>query len=289
MRENFLDLSGKIDDATTQLLGTIADVAGSVRVPFFVVGATARDIILVHGYGLRTIRATLDIDLGVQVSEWQEYETLKEALISTGVFAASREHQRVIYRDMLQIDLVPFGPIAQPGNAFSWPPDNETQMNTLGFEEAYRSSITVRLRSNPVLEIRFASLAGLAAMKIISWSDNYPLRRKDAEDLSIIMETYLDAGNRDRLYKEENDLLETDDFDYVLAGSRLLGRDIGEILSPETRAAVLDILSRETGTQERYRLVEDMLTADRPLTASDDFDGRLQLVEALKAGILDKE
>ncbi|MDY6951686.1 MAG: nucleotidyl transferase AbiEii/AbiGii toxin family protein [Thermodesulfobacteriota bacterium] len=289
MRENFLDLSGKIDDATTQLLGTIADVAEYVRVPFFVVGATARDIILMHGYGLRTIRATRDIDLGVEVSEWQEYETLKEALLSTGVFAASMEHQRVTYRDMLQIDLVPFGPIAQPGNAFSWPSDKETQMNTLGFEEAYRSSMTIRLKSDPVLEIKFASLAGLAAMKIISWNDNYPFRRKDAEDLSIIMQTYLDAGNRDRLYEEEDDLLETDDFDYVLAGSRLLGRDIGEILSPETRAAVLEILGRETGTQERYRLVEDMLTADRPVTASDGFDGRLQLVEALKAGILDKE
>jgi len=48
------------------------------------------------------------------------------------------------------------------------------------------------------------------------------------------------------------------------------------------------MLSRETGTQERYRLVEDMLTADRPLSASDGFDGRLQLVEAFKASILDK-
>ncbi|MDY6953440.1 MAG: hypothetical protein SWE60_18165 [Thermodesulfobacteriota bacterium] len=51
---------------------------------------------------------------------------------------------------------------------------------------------------------------------------------------------------------------------------------------------VLGMISRETGTQERYRLVEDMLTADRPLAASDGFDGRLQLVEAFKASILDK-
>ncbi len=84
------------------------------------------------------------------------------------------------------------------------------------------------------------------------------------------------------------DVLETEDFDYVLAGSRLLGRDIGEILTPETRRAVLDVLSRETGTQERYKLVEDMLTVDRPVAPSDGFDGRLQLVEQLKAGILDK-
>ena len=71
MRENFLDLSGKIDDSIVQLLGTIADVAESVDIRFFVVGATARDIILMHGYGVHTIRATLDIDLGVEIS-WQD-------------------------------------------------------------------------------------------------------------------------------------------------------------------------------------------------------------------------
>ena len=37
MSENLIDLSGKIDDATVELLETISQVAQAVGVPFFVV------------------------------------------------------------------------------------------------------------------------------------------------------------------------------------------------------------------------------------------------------------
>ncbi len=58
MKENLLDLSGKIDGFTVEFLDTIADVAESFKVPFFVVGAMARDILLTEGYGIETGRAT---------------------------------------------------------------------------------------------------------------------------------------------------------------------------------------------------------------------------------------
>ncbi len=64
MNENLLDLSEKIDGFTVEILDTIADVAESLKVPFFVVGAMARDIILTQGYGIETGRATQDIDFG---------------------------------------------------------------------------------------------------------------------------------------------------------------------------------------------------------------------------------
>ena len=64
MKESLLDLSGKIDRFTVGLLNTIADVAESLNIQFFVIGAKARDIILSEGYGIQTGRATQDIDLG---------------------------------------------------------------------------------------------------------------------------------------------------------------------------------------------------------------------------------
>jgi predicted nucleotidyltransferase len=64
MSKNLLDLSGKIDDLTGGLFVAIASVATSLGIPFFVVGATARDMILSYGYGIQTIRATYDIDFG---------------------------------------------------------------------------------------------------------------------------------------------------------------------------------------------------------------------------------
>jgi predicted nucleotidyltransferase len=172
MNENLLDLSGKIDPLTIELLETVSGTADSIKVPFFVIGATARDIILTHGYGINTIRATHDIDLGVQVPGWQAFNALREALFATGLFSDEREPQRIKFREELLLDLLPFGAITMPNGRLSWPPHHDVQMNTLGFEGAYSSSLTARLKSGPVFEVRLASLAGLAVMKIISWGDS---------------------------------------------------------------------------------------------------------------------
>ncbi len=281
MNERLLDLSGKIDAFRVELFSTVARVAHSVNVPFFVVGATARDILLTYGYGIKTARATNDIDLGVEVSGWDRYDQLRKALLGTGDFAVAREPQRLMFRETLWIDVIPFGAITGEDHSLSFPPDHRTQMSTLGFEESYRSSQTVRLKSDPDLDIEFVSLPGLAVLKIVAWNENYLLRKKDAQDLCLIIQNYLDAGNRERLFDEESDLFDEEAFDYVLAGARLLGRDIARILGDRTREAVLAIMDRETGEQDRYRLIEDVMSR------TDDFDEKLQLIEALKSGILD--
>ena len=285
MKENLLDLSGKIDGFTVEFLDTIADVAESFKVPFFVVGAMARDILLTEGYGIETGRATQDIDLGVQVSDWDGYERLTEEFIATGEFRRDKKQvQRLLYREMLPIDIIPFGAIAAPDNRLSWPPEHDTTMSTLGFGAAYQTSISVRIRAKPALHIKFVSLPGLALLKIISWNDNHLRRGRDAHDLLLLMRTYLDAGNQERLFNEERDLV-GEDFDYVRAGSRLLGRDIAVILSRDIKETLVKILDEETGDRNQYRLVEDML--DRGAESS-EFEDTLQLLEDLKAGVLEK-
>ena len=75
------------------------------------------------------------------------------------------------------------------------------------------------------------------------------------------------------------------DFDYVRAGSRLLGRDIAGILSQEVKEAVIRRLDKETGEQDQYRLVENMMDKGADSSA---FEDALQLLEELKAGILER-
>jgi predicted nucleotidyltransferase len=285
MKESLLDLSGKIKGFEVELFETVAEVAESLSIPFFVVGAMARDIILSDGYGIETGRATQDIDLGVQVSDWEAYERLGEGLIATGKFKRDKKQaQRLIYNELFFMDVIPFGAIAGPDDCLSWPPKHESIMSTLGFEEAYRTSITIRIRAKPALDIQFVSLPGLALLKIISWNDNQLRSGKDAYDLLLLMRTYLDAGNRDRLWNEEGDLV-GEDFDYVRASSRLLGRDIAAILSQEVKKAVTRILDKETGEQDQYRLVENMMDKGADSSA---FEDALQLLEELKAGILER-
>jgi predicted nucleotidyltransferase len=245
----------------------------------------ARDIILTQGYGIDTGRATQDIDLGVQVSDWHGYERLTEGLIAAGEFRRDKKQaQRFDYKEMLSIDVIPFGAIAEPDYRLSWPPQYDTTMSTLGFGAAFKNSISLKIRAKPPLHIKFVSLSGLALLKIISWKENHVRRGKDAHDLLLLMQTYLDAGNQERLFNDESDLV-GEDFDYVQAGSRLLGRDIAGILSQDIIETLVKILDKETGDQNHYGLIEDML--DRGAEGS-DFENALQLLENLKAGILEK-
>lgn len=284
MKKRLLDLSGKIDNLRVGVFESVSTVAGISGFPFCVVGASARDMILLEGYGIDTGRVTMDIDLGVQVQDWPGYDKIKIELIKTGRFKADKKRsQRLLFEDLMPIDIIPFGAIAGPDQLLSWPPEHDTSISTVGFEDVCYNSIIVRICANPVLDIPFASLAGLTLLKIISWDDN-PLRRdKDAHDLLLLMRTYLDAGNQERLWEEENDLM-GDDFDYVLAGSRLLGRDIARMLSPYTKGMVVKILDKETGEQNRYRLVENMMYKG---AEGRDFDMALRLLEELKTGILE--
>lgn len=290
MNGNLLDLSGKIDRKTVELFDTIASVAQSVSIPFFVVGATARDMILTYGYGIEATRATLDVDFAVQVADWDQYNKLKEGLMTTGYFKPSpKQRQRLIYKDDLRIDLIPFGAISGPDHSITWPPENDMKMNTLGFKEAYEHSLTVKFSSSSLLDIRFASLAGLALMKLISWGDECPGRNRDAEDLRFIMRNYLNAGNDERLFGKEIDIIDKlekkGDFDFEKAGARLLGRDMAVIAIPESKKRLIEILEHETGEKVRYKLVEDMIDVSHGY--SSEFEDNIDLLEELKAGILE--
>jgi predicted nucleotidyltransferase len=137
MRKNFLNISGKIESIRLAALEGIADIADLEDIPFFIVGATARDLILAKGHNIRPFRATLDIDIGVRVLDWLQYKKLKEGLVGTGEFKETKEYQRLIFHDSLNIDLIPFGPIADEMGNIKWPPDEEIVMHIIGFEEAF--------------------------------------------------------------------------------------------------------------------------------------------------------
>lgn len=283
MSKSLLDLSGKIDPALVEVFVALAGVATARHIHYFVVGATARDMILSYGHSISIRRATADIDLGVEVADWEEFHTLKDGLAATGQFVPTQSAQRLLYKRELPIDIVPFGPLEHANKEISWPPDHSVRMNVLGFEDAYRNAQTVRLKSDPVLDIPFATPAGLAVLKIIAWNDRSPQGSKDAGDLAFLMRNYLDAGNQERLAEEHPDLLAADDFDYERAGARLLGRDMATVMSPETRKVVLEILDRETDNSERFRLVEDMM--DNYSVTGDAFEECLQHLNAIKVGI----
>ncbi len=97
MTKKLLDLSGKID-GLIPILEDITRIADSLGTPFFVIGAAARDLILEQGYGIRSVRATRDLDLAIQVEDWGKHTILSKTLLESGLFGADSIPHRFIYK-----------------------------------------------------------------------------------------------------------------------------------------------------------------------------------------------
>jgi len=139
MSNLLINISEKLDRPTIALYRAVSKAASEIGVEYIVVGASARDLLLHHGYGLRIIRATADTDFGVQVSTWDQFHSLQTNLINAGFRGTGMLH-RLISPEELRIDIVPFGQIESANAKINWPPDNDVVMNVLGFLDALRSS-----------------------------------------------------------------------------------------------------------------------------------------------------
>ena len=280
------DISGRIDKYRLEIIESIKDATDSLAISFFIVGATARDIILEFVYSKKVFRATNDIDFGVSVTDWKVFDSLMSFLARGGKFVKDKniEH-RLLFKETYPVDIVPFGKIASKDGTFRWPKENK-EFTILGFDEAFENSDLVKVKSNPDIIVNFAAPHSLALLKIISWNERYPERSRDATDLVLLLESYLEAGNLERLYKEESDLV-NDDFDFTITGVRLVGRDIASSFNYKTLNHVISILEKETGEKRRYRLVEDMFQSQN-MEKETHFDYYLKILETLKTGIQER-
>jgi predicted nucleotidyltransferase len=281
MNKKLLNISDKITPDIFTVLEPIAKIIADNHLDCFVVGATARDIIFNYCYDIRVRQATHDIDWGIRVSSWNEYKKLKSLLTETGVFFESTNQHRLTHKSKIPIDLIPFGEIAKK-DKISWPPKHETEMNVMGYLEAYQNAVEIIIKNKPKISLKFASATGIALLKIISWADNPELRRKDAEDLLYIIKWYLDLDNYDRLVDEHEDILEVDNFETINASARLLGRDIAKIISSTTKQYILTILEEELIKEDNSKLILHLL-----LSENDSYESIRSILENIKDGVLD--
>ncbi len=279
MKDILIDISGKLDNSYIAAIKEIKKIADSLKISFFIIGALARDIIMEYFYEIKAPRMTMDIDLGIKISSWKQFDKLINTLEKSGEFKKLKEKRRVLYNDIL-IDIVPFGDISDKNERISWPPENEVVMSVMGFNEVYNYSTLVRLQNNPTLEVKIPTLPGLAILKLFAWKDNFPNRSKDAEDLLFIMKNYENAGIFDKLYKSELQLLESEDFDNQVAGIVLLGKEMSKICTNQTIEYLRKIIDEETSKNSDFNLIRDMLLPKR-----DDFNRILYLLKKLKEGI----
>jgi hypothetical protein len=65
-----------------RLLAAVRQGAGDA--PVLLVGAAARDVLLVHVHGVPLLRATEDTDVAVAVRDWDSFLALRQSLIDSG-------------------------------------------------------------------------------------------------------------------------------------------------------------------------------------------------------------
>ncbi len=256
MTNTSLKLRNPLPENVVGLLAAISATTQSLGIDYLVIGATARDIILNHLFEVEIQRATRDIDFGVAVKSWEEFSILKQVLVEKFDFRCDQNVEHRLYfgshPNEIEADLVPFGDIAASDRKIVFP-KSEFTMNIAGFRESFEERLVIEIHSE--LSVNVASLASIVILKFIAFDDRPHERSDDIADILFIARKYLDAGNIDRLYDADYDVLKEESFDIRTAGARLLGRDITRISVSETR----EILLKQLDDLDRYSDHDSMI------------------------------
>lgn len=207
------------------LLAELVPIFDSLGLRYYIIGATARDIVM-EIYGEAPGRRTKDIDFAIAVNNWGDFETLETSILSNSNFTKSQAKQQFIYLDEIEVDLVPYGKLAKNDKIF-WPPDETIAMSILGFKEAEKSLITTEIDG---LEIEVASLASIFLLKLIAWNDRYLGGNKDADDLGFVLQNYLPVNEERAATKYYDEVYEIENFSIIKGGAALLGIDVSGLI-----------------------------------------------------------
>ncbi len=279
-----------IDLTAREELGWLATVVQDLRIAadreqVLLVGAQARDLLLHYVHGVPITRATYDVDLAFAVADWDDFTSLKEALLRSGAFESVRlVAHRLIHRTRVPVDLIPYGGVEGPDSSIVWP-DDESEMSVLGYREAVETAVNVLLPGN--VHVSTVSIPMFAVLKLIAWSHRHDLApKKDAGDLFLVLLNYFNVEDPDRLYNEASHLLEAKDFDYDAAGAWLAGHDAGLlVVRCGNPGQVIDnvesVLTAETDPDGPLRLIGEV-GAGEP-------ERRRQLLEAFLIGFRSRD
>jgi predicted nucleotidyltransferase len=279
----FINVSTKIDSLTAQLFSTICECATKLEIPYLVIGATARDLFLYLGHGVRIDRATTDIDFGIQVSGWDQFYSLRSALLTKGFQSKSKTEYRLNH-PAAPVDLIPFGDVLEDENAIvHWPPSGELAMNVLGFQDAIANCELVRVQEQPIVDVPVATPSGISILKTIAWTDRSSDKRvKDAQDLVYLCDTYEKMPSvLDRVFQEENTaILERFNYDSKLVGAHLLGVDASLICSMPASDYIQEFFESKLSLSLEQMIEESCVYAEH------EFDRNESLIEAYRDGYM---
>jgi predicted nucleotidyltransferase len=249
------------------ILQELTEYFKGTGISFFVIGATARDIIM-ELHNESSGRLTHDLDIAITINDWEQYKTIESEISKLPNFSKDTDQkQRFKYLGKFDLDIVPFGNIMKESDKIFWPPDEEFAMSVLGFSAVNDAALKVSIDGD--IEIKIASLAGIFILKIVAWRDRNHKTNKDADDMVFILQNYLEIYRDESLeYFEE---IYTDDHTILKGGSTLLGIHLNQILEAyaDAKQRIVEILTTEIDKKEESKLINQILETHKALGYDD--------------------
>ena len=251
------------NDALYNTLKALSDCVSSLGLKLYVVGATARDLMMKLLDEYPSKRKTRDLDVAIALSDWSQFENLSQ-ILQKNYFRKDPANQKFYYEGKkhdndYEVDVVPFGEIAGEDDTLLWPPEYEKEMSVKCFTEVMNRSMPITI--DKLFNINIATLAGQFLIKLDAWNDRHTAEydSKDADDMFLILSRYHDA------YIKEPNITPPDAVDYnnhdneTIWGAQWLASDIKNILSNEHLIYYVNMINAELSKKTESDLINNFI------------------------------
>ncbi|BCS84684.1 MULTISPECIES: hypothetical protein [Prevotella] len=251
------------NDALYDTLKAISDCVTGLGLKLYVVGATARDLMMKLLDEYPSKRKTKDLDVAIALSDWSQFENLSK-ILQKNYFRKDPANQKFYYEgethdNDYEVDVVPFGDIAGEDETLLWPPEDEKAMSVKCFTEVMNKSMPITI--NKLFNINIATLAGQFLIKLDAWNDRHTAEynSKDADDMFLILSKYHDA------YINEQNITPPDAVDYInhdnemIWGAQWLASDIKNILSNKHLIYYASMINAELSKGNESHLITNFI------------------------------
>jgi predicted nucleotidyltransferase len=267
----------------SEMLTALEEGLDKFKIDFYLVGAVARDVWMTAINDIPPSRVTGDIDFAVFINDKSTYANLREYLIDVKGFIPYKGNGFVLkWKNIIQIDLMPFGEIQAKPTDITVEGTGLTSLNMPGFKEIYDSGLP-EAHLEDKHRFKFCTLPGIVLLKLLAFEERPEIRRDDIKDISKILKHFFDMY-AEEIYEKHNDLFGGQDINLDWIAARVMGRDMAKItkLNKELYQRIKKILSKNT---------KDIHTSDIGVIMAEFFQNTIQdnvkLLEQIKIGYLE--
>lgn len=257
MMKNSISKEELENDLLFGTLQALHNCVSKLGLDLYIVGATARDIMMKMLDESPSKRETRDLDVAIALSDWSQFDNLSKELLANH-FHKGKAKQKFYYKgeqheNDYEVDIVPFGDIADD-EIILWPPDGTPEMSVKCFTDVMNHSISISVDEK--FTVHIAPLAGQFFIKLDSWMDRHDRDHKDADDMFFILGKFYMTSIMD-------DQTPTDDVDdneeELIRGAQWIASIMRSILSTDHLSYYSNKIKEELDKETESQLIKDFI------------------------------